>query len=189
MLFSEILYIYYRFSGFYIKYLTLLKLLLYKGFIRIIVLLKTKSQFLYLVKNEDKCKMANIKIDDRLKVYAELAQLRYKEGWTRQNLVNWLMDKYKIGMTAAYDYVREMMSQTAETYNKLNEDALADSINFLDQLKQSALKDGDKKLALEISKELNKLQQLHIQKMEIDMKVEQPLFAPPTPPTKNKDDK
>lgn len=132
--------------------------------------------------------MANIKIDDRLKVYAELAELRYKEGWTRQNLVNWLMDKYKIGLTAAYDYVKEMMAQSAETYNKLNEDALADSINFLDELKKTALKDGDKKLVLEISKELNKLQQLHIQKMEIEMKVEQPLFAPPTP-QKNKDDK
>jgi Glu-tRNA(Gln) amidotransferase subunit E-like FAD-binding protein len=117
-------------------------------------------------------------------VIKELADLRYKKGYSRKSLIEYLQSEYKLEISRCYALISDMFSQTAEAYAKTNVDALSNSVAFLEELQQSALKENNKKLALEISKELNKLQQLHIQKMEIEMKVEQPLF---TPPVKNKD--
>lgn len=111
-------------------------------------------------------------------VIKELADLRYKKGYSRKSLIEHLQTKYNLEISRCYKLISDMFSQTAEAYAKTNVDALSNSVAFLEELQQSALKENNKKLVLEISKELNKLQQLHIQKMEIDMKVEQPLFAP-----------
>jgi hypothetical protein len=111
-------------------------------------------------------------------VIKELADLRYKKGYSRKSLIEYLQSEYKLEISRCYALISDMFSQTAEAYAKTNIDALSNSVAFLEELQQSALKENNKKLALEISKELNKLQQLHIQKMEIEMKVEQPLFAP-----------
>lgn len=130
-----------------------------------------------------------MKVPEVNKVIKELADLRYKKGYSRKSLIEYLQTQYKLEISRCYALISDMFLQTAEAYAKTNVDALSNSVAFLEELQQSALKENNKKLVLEISKELNKLQQLHIQKMEIDMKVEQPLFAPPTPPQKNKDDK
>jgi hypothetical protein len=119
-----------------------------------------------------------MKVPEVSKVIKELADLRYKKGYSRKSLIEYLQSKYKLEISRCYALISDMFSQTAEAYAKTNTDALSNSVAFLEELQQSALKEHNKKLALEISKELNKLQQLHIQKMEIDMKVEQPLFAP-----------
>lgn len=114
--------------------------------------------------------MAKIKAPIKDLVYKEITNLRYKKGFTRLDIVDFLKDKYKLGTTSCYDYIKEAMEITADAFNKMNENALIDSVQFLDDLKQQALKEGDKKLVLEIVKELNKLQQLHVQKLEIDSK-------------------
>jgi hypothetical protein len=125
-----------------------------------------------------------MKVPEVNKVIKELADLRYKKGYSRKSLIEYLQSEYKLEISRCYALISDMFSQTAEAYAKTNVDALSNSVAFLEELQQSALKENNKKLALEISKELNKLQQLHIQKMEIEMKVEQPLFALPV---KNKD--
>jgi len=120
-----------------------------------------------------------MKVPEVNKVIKELADLRYKKGYSRKSLIEYLQSEYKLEISRCYALISDMFSQTAEAYAKTNVDALSNSVAFLEELQQSALKENNKKLVLEISKELNKLQQLHIQKMEIEMKVEQPLFAPP----------
>ena len=60
-----------------------------------------------------------------------------------------------------------MNVKVGEIYNNIYDDSLRDSIAFMENLRSKALLDGNGKLALEIQKELNKINQLHIQKLDI----------------------
>mgnify|MGYP003451565108 CR=1 FL=1 len=112
-----------------------------------------------------------MKIEDKDKVLRQLADLRYKKGWSRQALVDMLKDKYKIGDTRAYELIKEMMVQCADSYNKLNQNALADSVSFMEEMRQKALSQDNEKLALEWSKELNKVNQLYVDRLKLEGEV------------------
>ena len=111
------------------------------------------------------------KIEDKDKLIKELADLRYKKGWSRSALIQYLKDAHKLNQSRAYDYVREMMELTAEAYNKTNTQALSDAIEFMEEMREKAVKANNDKMALEWSKELHKVSQLHIQKMELTSNV------------------
>ena len=111
------------------------------------------------------------KTEDKDKLMLELADLRYKKGWSRSALVQYLKDAHKINQSWAYDLVREMMERTAEAYNKTNTEALSDAIEFMEEMRKKAVGAGNDKMALEWSKELHKVSQLHIQKMELTSNV------------------
>jgi hypothetical protein len=123
--------------------------------------------------------MPKKKITEMDLVIKELADLRYKKGYSRKSLLAYLEQEYQIGWSRGYELISTMMKETAEAYHKTNQDALADSISFLDDLKQSALTSGDRKLALEITKEINKVSQLYVEKIQAEIKMEQPLFSKP----------
>jgi hypothetical protein len=112
-------------------------------------------------------------------VIKELADLRYKKGYSRKSLLAYLEQEYQIGWSRGYELIQMMMKETANAYHRTNQDALADSISFLDDLKQAALSSGDRKLALEITKEINKVSQLYVEKIQAEIKMEQPLFSKP----------
>lgn len=114
---------------------------------------------------------------EREKAIAELAHLRFKLGYSRLSLVNYLKETYDLATSRAYELIREMYDEMSDVYDELHVDALKDSIEFLESMKQKALGQGNDKLALEITKELNKIQQLHVQKIELQAKMEQPLFG------------
>ena len=111
-----------------------------------------------------------MKIEDKDKIIVELTELRYKKGWSRASLVSYLKSQYGLKDSRAYELVREMMDITAKLHNKLNEDALADSLLFMEEMKQKAVGMGNTKEALEWSKEIHKVSQLYVQKLEIEAK-------------------
>ena len=115
---------------------------------------------------------------DQVKVIEELIELRYKSSYSHTSLVKYLKETYDINQARAYELIREMKTQIGDMYGKTNENILEDAIESLEKMKQDATGTGDKRLALEVQKEINKIKQLHIQKMSIDMnvKIEQPLF-------------
>lgn len=108
-----------------------------------------------------------MKINDRDKVIRELAQLRFQGAYTRQAMVEWLMTTYDLKLSRAYELIREMMDEVADLYEKTNPNALVDAIEFMEHMKFKCVGEGDKKMALDYQKELNKIKQLHIQKMDI----------------------
>jgi hypothetical protein len=112
------------------------------------------------------------------KVIEELIQLRYKKAYSNAMMIEHLKKKYKYKQSRCYELIREMKLEIGEAYAEVNKNVLEDAVEFMESQKADALKQKNSKLALEFQKEINKVQQLHIQKMEIDMKVEQPLFAP-----------
>lgn len=117
-----------------------------------------------------------MKIDNKDEVIRFLSELRYKSGYSKSSLVNYLKDTYGLKDSRAYELVREMMAKTAKAYHEMNQDALSDSIEYLEEMRQKALGEGETKLALDISKEIHKVSQLYVEKLEIDVKAEQPLW-------------
>lgn len=119
-----------------------------------------------------------MKVKEKDKLIRYLSELRYKKGWSKTSLVNYLKDNYDLKDSRAYELVREAMALTAKAYNEMNQYALSDSVIFLEEMRQKALGEGQTKLALEVSKEINKVSQLYVEKLKLDINVEQPLFTP-----------
>lgn len=107
---------------------------------------------------------------DKKIVIEELINLRYKKAYSNQMMVKHLMDKWNYGIARSYELVREMKAKIGETYNEVNKNVLEDTVEFLEQMKAECVKTKNLKLALEWQKEIDKVQQLHIQKLEIDAK-------------------
>ena len=101
------------------------------------------------------------------KVISELIELRYRKGYSGPSLVDYLREKYDIQQSRAYELIKEAQVQAGETYNQVNTDAIKQSILFMENLRQDSLKGGNSKLALEVQKELNKVNQLYLERQEI----------------------
>lgn len=110
-------------------------------------------------------------------LYTELINLRVKKGYSKTALIDYVQNRMGVGRSMAYNYVKGSSEALGEAYNKVYTDTLADSVVFLDALKQKAFEEDNLKMALDIQRELNKVNQLYIQKQEITLKAEQPLFT------------
>lgn len=100
-------------------------------------------------------------------VIEEIVDLRINKGYSSTSLVKHLKEKYDINQTRAYELIKEAREKMGEIYAKVNENALEESIILLEQMRQREIGQGNNKLALEIQKELNKINQLYIQKLDI----------------------
>lgn len=106
----------------------------------------------------------------------EVADLMLKQGYTKRTVAAYLVKKYKISETYAYGFIRKTNEKLSVVYNEMYTTPLQDALLFTESLKEKAMEDGDIKLTLEIQKELNKLNQLYVEKQMITLKPEQPLF-------------
>jgi len=100
----------------------------------------------------------------------ELIDLRYKKGYSTQMMVNYLKSNYNLKNSRAYELIREMKAEIGSAYNNTKENLLEDTVEFLESMKAEAIKLKNYKLVLEWQKEIDKVQQLHIQKLEIEAK-------------------
>lgn len=110
---------------------------------------------------------AKRKIIDHDKAIADLGELKFKKGYGNVSLVKYLNDVYGIGVTRSYELINEMNTKVGEIYKEIYTDQLKDSIFFLEKLREDAIADDNKKLALEIQKELNKINSLGTQKVDV----------------------
>lgn len=113
---------------------------------------------------------------DKEKLLSELAELKIKQSYSRSSLVKYTMENYPVGERQAYNIVKEMNKKLGDVFNEMVGDAFTDSMLFLENLRQEAIKRGDIKLSLDIQKEINKINQLYVDKKEVTIKGEQPLF-------------
>lgn len=113
---------------------------------------------------------------DREWLMTRLADLRVK-GYSKSSLVQYTMAHLPVSKTRAYEIVRESGVRMGEAYSNIYTDAFTDSILFLENLKEKAIQDNNLKMTLEIQKELNKVHQLYVERQEITVKAEQPLFT------------
>jgi hypothetical protein len=97
---------------------------------------------------------------------------------TTMSIIQYFKDEYDINVARVYVLLREVRRQVGEMYNKTNDKVLEDTITLLESMREDAFKSGNKKLVLEIQKELNKINQLYIEKinMTVDFKAKFPGF-------------
>ena len=106
---------------------------------------------------------------DPQKVITEIIDLKYVKAYTNTSLVQYLKDKYDINQARSYVLIREAQDKAGEIYNELNNNAMRDSILFMEEQRQKAINAGERKLALDYQKELNKVNQLYIERQEIKL--------------------
>lgn len=103
------------------------------------------------------------------KVIEEIIELRTKRGYSSPSLVSYLKETYDINTTRAYELIKEARIKLGEIYREVNGDVLMESIVYMENQRQKALAEGNGKLALEIQKELNKINQLYIERKEVNI--------------------
>jgi len=108
----------------------------------------------------------------------KIIDMKYKKCMTTMSIIQYFKDEYDINVARVYVLLREVRRQVGEMYNKTNDKVLEDTITLLESMREDAFKSGNKKLVLEIQKELNKINQLYIEKinMTVDFKAKFPGF-------------
>lgn len=109
-----------------------------------------------------------MKVGDVDRVINELADLKYKKGYSRKSMIEYLQKTYNLKVSRCYALIEQMFKRTAEAYKSINDEALLSSIAFMEQLQQTALLNYNAKLAFQIQQEINKL--LELTKNEIEIK-------------------
>lgn len=100
-------------------------------------------------------------------IIAEVIDMRIKRGFSSNNIVAYLIETHNIKKSQAYNYIKMAREEMGEIYNEINKDALKDSILLMENMLEKALGAGENKLALDIIKELNKVNQLYIEKIDV----------------------
>ncbi len=100
-------------------------------------------------------------------IIADIIDLRIKKGYSSGNIVAFLKEKYDIRKSQAYNYFKWAREEMGQIYNEINKDAMKDSIMLMENMLQTAIEKNDNKLALDIIKELNKVNQLYIEKIDV----------------------
>lgn len=88
-------------------------------------------------------------------------------GVLQAEIINWLMTEGECRISYCYDLLREAKPIIQDTLKDISKDRLEKTITDLEQMMYEAKKSGDKKLALEIYKEINKISGMGTQKMDI----------------------
>jgi len=114
-----------------------------------------------------------MKIDkDIEKIFEEVIKKMYNEAWSTFNTVKYLKEKYKLENSRAYEIIREAKLYFAKFVNEAKSDPLNECLNILEITREKALAANDLKEVRECTKEIAKLQQLYIEKIDVTSKGE-----------------
>lgn len=107
-----------------------------------------------------------------------------KEKISNFNMVEFVKKEYGYQQSYAYQVVRDARAKIADVYKDWNIDLLQNTIADLENQKEIAMKCRNYKLVLEITKEINKISGLYIDRVEHSGSVEHKIdvikiIAPP----------
>lgn len=104
---------------------------------------------------------------DKKLIYREIIDKRFKEFEPQYIIIRWLEDEYGVSNPYAYDIYKEAMVEVTKAEYSNIEDPFQTALEQTQQIMKDALNSNNKKIALEARKEMNKLLQLYIEKIEI----------------------
>ena len=88
-------------------------------------------------------------------------------GTLQQEIIQWLMNEGQCQIAYCYEILREAKPVIMETLKDISKDRLEKTIADLEKMMAEAKAIGDKKLALEIYKEINKIAGIGTQKIDV----------------------
>lgn len=118
-----------------------------------------------------------MKIDKEVElIFEEILHRMYKQAWTRQSTMKWLRKRYDLQTARAYELIKHAEIELGSYLQQEDSTILQECIEVLKSAREKAMTKGDLKEVRETTKEIAKLNQLYIQKLELDVNMEQPLF-------------
>ena len=95
---------------------------------------------------------------------------KLSEGFSKRKIVLWLADRYEISEGEGYRLVREALKDIQESTNDFDiTDLRTEYIERINSWIETSVKKNDMKTALKCQEMLNKINQLYIEKQEIDV--------------------
>lgn len=95
------------------------------------------------------------------------AKKRLEDKLSNFQMVEILMNEFGYQKSYAYGIVKDARAKIAEVYSDYTFKLLEQTIGDLEAQKRDAKKNGDNKLVLEITKEINKISGLYIDRVQI----------------------
>ena len=89
-------------------------------------------------------------------------------GTSQPDVIKWLMSDGECQISYCYELLREAKPIILDVLKDISKDRLEQTITKMENLYQKVETSGDRKLAVEIQKEINKISGLHNHKQEID---------------------
>tara|TARA_R110000787_G_scaffold279431_4_gene389557 strand:- start:126 stop:521 length:396 start_codon:yes stop_codon:yes gene_type:complete len=112
------------------------------------------------------------KIDKQMEsVYEEVIELLYKDCKSKFSVVQYLMVTYEISRSRSYEIVIESKEYFGKFIMETDSQSLNECIEVLKSNRMKAADLDDLKEVRECTKEIAKLQQLYIQKIEVSQTV------------------
>jgi len=88
-------------------------------------------------------------------------------GIPQPDIIDWLKSEGECKIDYCYQVIKAAKPIILDTLKELAVDRLEETIVKMERMYQDAIKDGDKKLALDIQKEINRISGLHSQKVDV----------------------
>jgi hypothetical protein len=95
-----------------------------------------------------------------------IIKMKLQHCASQLTILNFLKNDCKIKQTQAYGLIGEAHKIIAETYKHWNKDMLEQALADLEEQKESAKLSKDRRLVLEITKEMNKIKGMYIERVE-----------------------
>lgn len=95
---------------------------------------------------------------------------KLSEGMTKRKIADWLVDRYEICDESAFRLIREALKDIQESTNDFDiTDLRTEYIERINSWIEKAIEKNDMKTALKCQEMLNKINQLYVEKQEIDV--------------------
>lgn len=108
----------------------------------------------------------------------ELVKMKIEKGCSTKTLLEHCYTTYDFKETHSYNLIKAARKKIQEIWDKNAEAHLEEAKGQLEEMLEHALKFGDRRMALQIRQELNKLMGLYTEKIDMTITMEQPLFSP-----------
>jgi plasmid replication initiation protein len=97
---------------------------------------------------------------------------RIDDGLTRLNILDRLKKEYKYSQSYSYDLIRDASKEFNErTIQNFGED-IKEDIERFEMLYSSSIQEGNKKLAMELLREISKLKGHYVERINLNGKIE-----------------
>lgn len=95
---------------------------------------------------------------------------KLSEGMTKRKIADWLVERYEIKEESAFRLIREALKDIQESTNDFDiTDLRTEYIERINSWIEKAIEKNDMKTALKCQEMLNKINQLYVEKQEIDV--------------------
>lgn len=113
-----------------------------------------------------------MKIDKQIeKVFEDVIVMLYKDAKTKQTVARYLMETYDLEFSRGYEIIRDAKVYFGKFMIEEDTESLNECISILKSNREKASEQGNLSEVRESTKEIAKLQQLYIQKLEVTQTV------------------